>query len=132
MEVLLNFDNDFDSLKEKIHEMLEEVQTLAAGLRGWQVLSLEGLPITSQVRNDMDEGQIAAITASILSVADMAAERYNHGGLEEVFITSQAGQIMVKGAGDRALLVLEAAKDMKQGLIVYAAKTAAEKISKLL
>ncbi|MHA2425732.1 MAG: roadblock/LC7 domain-containing protein [Candidatus Thorarchaeota archaeon] len=132
MEVLLNYDNDFDELHGKIHEILEESKSLATGIRGWQLLSIEGLPISSHVRKDMDESQIAAITASILSVADLAAERFEHGLLEEVFITNEKGQIMVKGAGDRAILVLEAAKEMKPGLLVYAAKTAAEKIAKIL
>lgn len=132
MEVLLNYDSDFNDLHGKIHEILEEAQSLATGVRGWQVLSLEGLPISSHVRQDMNEDEIAAITASILSVADMAAERYGHGALEEVFITSKTGQIMVRGAGDRAILVLEAARDMKSGLLVYAAKTAAEKIARIL
>ena len=38
----------------------------------------------------------------------------------------------MKGAGDKAILVLAARKDMKTGLLVYAAKTAAEKIAPLL
>ena len=96
------------------------------------MLSIEGLPISSHVRKDMDEGQIAAITASILSVADLAAERFEHGFLEDILITNEKGHIMVKGVGQRAILVLEAAKEMKTGLLVYAAKTASEKIGPLL
>ena len=132
MEVSLNYDSDFDELHGKIHEILEEAKSLATGIRGWQLLSIEGLPISSDVRKDMDEGQIAAITASILSVADLAAERFEHGFLEDILLTNEKGHIMVKGVGQRAILVLEATKEMKTGLLVYAAKTASEKIAPIL
>ncbi|MHA1247716.1 MAG: hypothetical protein ACTSPE_10345 [Candidatus Thorarchaeota archaeon] len=68
----------------------------------------------------------------MLLVADLAAERMDQGQLEEVLLTNEHGQIILKSAGEKAILVLAARKDMKPGLLVYAAKTAAEKIAPLL
>jgi predicted regulator of Ras-like GTPase activity (Roadblock/LC7/MglB family) len=54
------------------------------------------------------------------------------GTLEEILITNAKGLIIMRGAGEKAILVLAARKDMKAGLLVYAAKTATEKIAPLL
>ena len=111
---------------------MEEATALATGIRAWLLLSKEGLPISSAVPQGLEEAEIAAMSASILGVADLAAERLEQGTLEEILITNAKGLIIMKGAGEKAILVLAARKDMKSGLLVYAAKVATEKIAPLL
>ncbi|MHA1925367.1 MAG: roadblock/LC7 domain-containing protein, partial [Candidatus Thorarchaeota archaeon] len=96
------------------------------------LLSKEGLPIASAVPQGLEEAEIAAMAASILGVADLAAERMDQGILEEVLLTNQKGLMIMKSAGEKAILVLAAAKSMKTGLLVYAAKTACDSIAPLL
>ena len=72
------------------------------------------------------------MAASILGVADLAAERMDQGTLEEILLTNEKGHMIMKSAGEKAILVLAANKGMKTGLLVYAANTAAEKIAPLL
>ncbi|TFG14501.1 hypothetical protein EU537_03530 [Candidatus Thorarchaeota archaeon] len=126
------FDPNFDELQGKLREIMEEATSLAAGVRAWLLLSKEGLPIASAVPHGLEEAEIAAMSASILGVADLAAERLDQGTLEEVLITNEQGLIILRGAGEKAILVLAARKDMKTGLLVYAAKTASEKIAPML
>ncbi|MCK5238898.1 MAG: roadblock/LC7 domain-containing protein [Candidatus Thorarchaeota archaeon] len=126
------FDPGFEELQEKLRAIMEEATALATGIRAWLLLSKEGLPISSAVPQGLEEAEIAAMSASILGVADLAAERLEQGTLEEILITNAKGLIIMKGAGEKAILVLAARKDMKAGLLVYAAKVATEKIAPLL
>ena len=126
------FDPGFEELQGKLREIMEEATSLATGVRAWLLLSKEGLPIASAVPDGLEEAEIAAMSASILGVADLAAERMEQGTLEEILITNKNGLIIMKGVGEKAILVLAARKDMKTGLLVYAAKTATEKIVPLL
>ncbi len=126
------FDPGFEELQGNIREIMEEALALSTGVRAWLLLSKEGLPIASAVPQGLEEAEIAAMSASILGVADLAAERLEQGTLEEILITNEQGLIIMKGAGEKAILVLAARKDMKTGLLVYAAKTAVEKIVPLL
>ena len=126
------FDPGFEELQEKLRTIMEEATALATGIRAWLLLSKEGLPISSAVPQGLEEAEIAAMSASILGVADLAAERLEQGTLEEILITNAKGLIIMKGAGEKAILVLAARKDMKSGLLVYAAKVATEKIAPLL
>lgn len=111
---------------------MEEATAMAAGVRAWMLLSKEGLPIASAVPQGLEEAEIAAMAASILGVADLAAERMEQGSLEEVLVTNQDGMMLMKSAGEKAILVLAAAKSLKTGLLVYAAKTACDRIAPLL
>jgi len=111
---------------------MEESTSLTGGIRAWMLLSKEGLPIASAVPQGLEEAEIAAMAASILGVADLAAERLDQGVLEEILMTNEKGLVIMRSAGEKAILVLAAGKQTKTGLLVYAANTAAEKIAPLL
>ena len=126
------FDPGYDELQGKLREILEESTTLTPGIRAWMLLSKEGLPIASAVPQGLEEAEIAAMAASILGVADLAAERLDQGTLEEILMTNEKGLVIIRSAGEKAILVLAASKGIKTGLLVYSANTAAEKIAPLL
>ncbi|TFG34894.1 hypothetical protein EU527_00900 [Candidatus Thorarchaeota archaeon] len=126
------FDPGFEELQGKLRFIMEESTSLATGIRAWMLLSKEGLPISSAVPQGLEEAEIAAMAASILGVADLAAERLDQGILEEILMTNEKGFVIMKSAGEKAILVLAASKGMKTGLLVYAANQAAEKIAPLL
>jgi predicted regulator of Ras-like GTPase activity (Roadblock/LC7/MglB family) len=126
------FDLGFEELQGKLRLIMEESTTLASGIRAWMLLSKEGLPISSAVPQGLEEAEIAAMAASILGVADLAAERLDQGALEEILMTNEKGLVIMKSAGEKAILVLAASKSIKTGLLVYAATTATEKIAPLL
>ncbi|TFG99136.1 MAG: hypothetical protein E4H14_20445 [Candidatus Thorarchaeota archaeon] len=126
------FDPGFDELQGKLRVIMEESTTLTAGIRAWMLFSKEGLPIASAVPQGLEEAEIAAMAASILGVADLAAERLDQGALEEILMTNEKGLVIIRSAGEKAILILAASKGIKTGLLVYAANTAAEKIAPLL
>ena len=126
------FDPGFDELQGKLRMILEESTSLTGGIRAWMLLSKEGLPIASAVPQGLEEAEIAAMAASILGVADLAAERLDQGTLEEILMTNEKGLVIMRSAGEKAILVLAASKGTKTGLLVYAANSAAEKIAPLL
>ncbi|MBD3406843.1 MAG: hypothetical protein GF411_12070 [Candidatus Lokiarchaeota archaeon] len=132
MRVAIMFDPNFEQLQEKLRQIMEEATSLATGIRAWMLLSKEGLPIASAVPQGLEEAEIAAMAASILGVADLAAERMDQGMLEEILLTNQQGQMIMKSAGEKAILVLAANKGLKSGLLVYAAKAACENIAPIL
>lgn len=119
-------------MQQKLREIMEEATSLSTGVRAWMLLSKEGLPIASAVPQGLEEAEMAAMAAAILGVADLAAERMDQGSLEEVLLTNEDGLMLIKSAGDTAILVFAATKNMKTGILVYAAKTACEKIAPLL
>ncbi|UCE10534.1 MAG: roadblock/LC7 domain-containing protein [Candidatus Thorarchaeota archaeon] len=119
-------------LQEKFREIMDEATSLSTGVKAWMILSKEGLPIAQAVPEGLEEAEMAAMAAAILGVADLAAERMDQGLLEEILLTNEGGLMLIKSAGEAAILVLAAVKTMKPGLLVYAGKTACDKIAPLL
>jgi len=130
--VVAMLDPNFEDLQGKLRQIMEEATALAAGVRAWMLLSKEGLPIASALPQGLEEAEIAAMAASILGVADLAAERMEQGSLEEILLTNERGMMLMKSAGEKAILVLAASKALKTGLLVYAARTACDRIAPLL
>ena len=126
------FSPEFEQLQSKVKEIIDEATELAAGIKAWILLSKEGLPIASAMAEGLEEAEIAAMSASILGVADLAAERMDQGTLEEVLLTNEKGLVIMKSAGEKAILVFAASKKLKPGMLVYAAKTACDNIAPLL
>ena len=126
------FSPEFEQLQAKVRQIIDEATELAAGIKAWILLSKEGLPIASAMAEGLEEAEIAAMSASILGVADLAAERMDQGILEEVLLTNEKGLVIMKSAGEKAILVLAASKKLKPGMLVYAAKTACDNIAPLL
>ncbi|MHA1485078.1 MAG: roadblock/LC7 domain-containing protein, partial [Candidatus Thorarchaeota archaeon] len=113
VSVATMFDMDFEQIQGKIKEIMEEATTTAAGIKAAILLSKEGLPIASALPASLEEAEIAAMAASILGVADLAAERMEQGILEEVLMTNEKGLIIMRSAGEKAILVLAASKNVK-------------------
>ena len=79
-----------------------------------------------------EEAEIAAIAASILNVADLAAEKMEQGEQEQVLLTNEKGLILMKSAGEKAILMFAATRKVKPGMLVLAAKNATEQIATVL
>ncbi|MEM2141851.1 MAG: roadblock/LC7 domain-containing protein [Candidatus Thorarchaeota archaeon] len=126
------FDMDFEQLQGKLRQIMEEAISVTAGIKAWMLLAREGLPISYALPQGLEEAEIAAMAASILGVADLAAERMEQGALEEVLLTNENGYVIMKSGGEKAILVMAANKSVKTGLLVYAAKMACEKIAAIL
>ena len=90
------FSPEFEQLQAKVREIIDEATELAAGIKAWILLSKEGLPIASAMAEGLEEAEIAAMSASILGVADLAAERMDQGILEEVLLTNEKGLVIKK------------------------------------
>ncbi len=125
------FDPGLPEKQEALKKIMEEARESAKGIRAWMLLSKEGLPMASAVETGIDEAEMAAMAAAILNVADLAAERMDQGVLEEILMTNEKGYMLIRSVGEHAILVLAAVKSEKTGILVYAAKSASEKIKDL-
>ena len=123
---------EFRELQKQVKDIMDEATELTAGIKAWILLSKEGLPMVSAMGEGYEEAEIAAIAASILGVADLAAEKMDQGLLEEVLLTNEKGMILMKSAGDKAILMFAANRRVRSGMLVLAAKNACEKIAGLL
>ena len=96
------------------------------------VVSIEGLPIASVLPPSVDETKNAAMTAAILSLAELTTQEFGKGLFEQVFVRGQVGFVFTMAAGQTAVLSFSTTKNIKLGLIFHEAKRTCEKIAKYL
>ena len=112
--------------------ILKELRTTVASIEAVAIVSVEGLPITSDLPGDIDETRIAAMTAAMLSLGERAAIELGKGELERIFVEGKEGHVIASGAGENAVLTVSTTQSAKLGLIFLEMKRAVEKISEIL
>jgi predicted regulator of Ras-like GTPase activity (Roadblock/LC7/MglB family) len=80
----------------------------------------------------MDEDRVAAMSASLLSLGERAAEGLGRGGLNQVYIEGESGTVFLVSADDEAVLVAVAAGGAKVGMMLYEVRRAAENVADVL
>ena len=120
-----------DRLNE-IERILQELQSRIPDLEGLAVVSKEGLSISSRLFTTVDEDRIGAMTAASLSLSDRIVLELERGVMDQVIITGTNGLVIIRDAGEHAVLVGIAKPNAKLGLVLLDIKRAAKKLAGLI
>ncbi len=115
---------------ESLEDILRKLISSIPEVRSAAIVSVEGLPIASALPRNVDETRVAAMTAAMLSLGERAAQEFEKGDLEQVYVRGVDGFVFVMSAGSNAVLTISTSKDVKMGLIFLDGKRACEKIAK--
>ncbi|MBS7287261.1 MAG: roadblock/LC7 domain-containing protein [Candidatus Freyarchaeota archaeon] len=119
----------------KIDELLELLRNMEAatpGIEASAVVSTEGLPIASAMPQEVDDAVVAAMASAILSVSEKVSNELVRGRLQQVLVQGDQGYVIIKGAGESALLTVLARNDANLGLIIMVLKRVSEEVKRLL
>ncbi len=117
---------------ETLEVILQKLISSIPEVKAAAIVSVEGLPIASALPRNVDETRVAAMTAAMLSLGERAAQEFEKGDLEWVYVRGIEGFIFVMSAGSNAVLTMSTSKDVKLGLLLLDSKRACEKIAKLV
>jgi len=95
--------------KGKIKKFLMKLQALE-GVEGCLVAMRNGNVLESLVPHDLDVGRLAAMAASMLGAAEVAAETIRRGVARHLTLETEGVTLLVTGAGSKAFLLILAAK----------------------
>ena len=112
--------------------VLTDLNGTSADIEASAIISTDGLMIASVLLAGMDEDQVGAMSAAMLSLGDRTAQELARGQLEQVLIKGARGFVLMTYAGTEAVLTVLAKPNAKLGLIFLDVKRAAESISGLL
>jgi predicted regulator of Ras-like GTPase activity (Roadblock/LC7/MglB family) len=114
---------------------LADLHKQAAGLRGAALITQDGLVITAyppgwdaNIHDPTGGEHVAAMAAVVAGEAERILTRLDQGDLQQVLIEGERGTIAVLRATRDAALALLIDKDAKLGLILNAARQAANSI----
>jgi predicted regulator of Ras-like GTPase activity (Roadblock/LC7/MglB family) len=116
---------------EKMNSILKELRSSVADVEAAVLLSSDAMALASDVGNDLDEDQISAMSASVLSLGERAAKELRRGVLDQVYIKGDLGYLLVMNCGPEAILAVLVSPSAKLGVLFMETKRTADELSKL-
>ena len=111
--------------------VLSAIRRAIPELHGVMIASQDGLAIAHDFP-EADAERIAAMAATALGLGKRISERTNMGDLAEAVIHGRNGYLVVYGAGEDAVLVMQGPIESNLGLMRIEARVAAVEIKQLL
>ncbi|MEM1658488.1 MAG: roadblock/LC7 domain-containing protein [Candidatus Jordarchaeales archaeon] len=102
--------------REKIKKVLTRLQSLE-GVEGCLVAMRNGSVLESLMPHDINVSRLAAMSASMLGAAEVAAETVKRGIARHLSLEIEGGVITIIGAGSKAFLLVLSSKTAAPNLV---------------
>lgn len=102
---------------ERISEVLRGLRQGTPEVIGAAVVSSEGFIVASVLPNEVDEDLIGGMAAALLGVSERISADLMRTQMEQTYVRSPKGYIVVNSAGPDTVLVLLVSREAKLGLV---------------
>ncbi len=124
---------------EALEEKLRILHSVVEGVKATVIVNNDGLLVAAFPAGDEDDPhnnptsspQVAAMSATLISLAERTLRRLAQGDLERLLMEGEEGVMVVYPAGRASLAVL-VENDAKLAHILFAAKKAAAEVAEIL
>ncbi len=117
--------------KEKLDQVLTKFMQVGQ-VKAVGIVSVEGLLITSIMPPDMNERIVGALCSTIIASAETASSQMGTGAVSEVSIKTEHGILLLKPAGQKALLFALAEVEAQFGLITLEIEIRGKQVQDIL
>ena len=115
-----------------MNRVLRSLQSSSPDVEASALISDDGLMIASALPQHIDEGRVAGMSSTILSLGTRAARELERGNLREVLVRGEDGYAMLMASGGGTLLLVLATSAAKLGLLFLDARRAADELRQIL
>ena len=120
------------SKPEKLNSILVKLQSSTSDFEASAIISEDGLMIANVLPEGLEETQIAAMSAAMMTMGTKTATELKRGNLEQLFIKGEKGYVVIMQAGPYSVLLALTSEDAKLGLVFLGMSRAVEEIAEVL
>lgn len=124
--------NEPDDPGRRLRPLLRELMGRSDKLEAAAVVTGDGLPLAEVLGDAVDRERFAAMSSSLLALADRAADEMQRGKLRQLMIEGEKGTMLLVYAGPHAVLAVAAKPEANLGRVFLEARTAASRVQPLL
>jgi predicted regulator of Ras-like GTPase activity (Roadblock/LC7/MglB family) len=117
---------------ERIQEVLRGFRTASPDIIGASVVSIEGFVIASVLPAEIDEELVSGMAAAMLGVGERISSELMGSVMEQTYVRSEKGYVVLNAVGADAVLVLLTTKEAKLGLIFIELRRRCAELSKVI
>ncbi len=126
-----NFGQD-EVRRKLIRSILRTLNASSTDIEASATISSDGLVIASVLGEGVDSDRFGAMCASLLALANRAAQEISRGALKQVLIEGDKGTMLLVQAGTDAVLAVAARPTVNLGMVFIEARKVAQKIHGVL
>ncbi len=120
------------SRTEMMLEQLRELRRSSPDIQASAIVSIDGLPIVSDLPSGTEEDRVSAMSAAMLSLGERIAEELRRGTLERVYIRGNQGYVILMAVGEEAVLTVMCGDRAKEGLVFLDMRRAVDTLRRLI
>ena len=117
---------------ERIQEVLRGFRTASPEVIGASVVSIEGFVIASVLPAEIDEELVSGMAAAMLGVGEHISSELMGSAMEQTYVRSEKGYVVLNAVGADAVLVLLTSKEAKLGLIFIELRRRCAELAKII
>ena len=117
---------------ERIQEVLRGFRTASPDIIGASVVSIEGFVIASVLPSEIDEELVSGMAAAMLGVGERISSELMGSVMEQTYVRSEKGYVVLNAVGADAVLVLLTSKEAKLGLIFIELRRRCAELAKII
>jgi predicted regulator of Ras-like GTPase activity (Roadblock/LC7/MglB family) len=117
---------------DELNIILSKLQSESNDFEASAIISEDGLIIASILPQGLEETQIAAMSATILTMGVKTTGELKKGKLQQLFLKGENGYVVISQCGLHAVLLTLTREAAKLGLVFLNMSRAAEDIAKVL
>jgi predicted regulator of Ras-like GTPase activity (Roadblock/LC7/MglB family) len=99
---------------------------------GCAVIDIEGVITASALTRKVDEDLIGGMSSTMLGVGERISSELMDSDLEQVYVRSPNGYVILNAVGDQALLLVLATKRAKLGLVFMEIQRTVQELEKAI
>jgi len=120
------------NLARTVGEQLRGLRTSTPEIVGAVVVTMDGFVVSSVVPAEVDDELIGGMSAALLGVGERIAHDLMRAQMEQTYIRSPKGYVIINAISDDSALVLLVTREAKLGLIFLEIKRAVGELERLI
>ncbi len=117
---------------EMITDVLRRLRTSSPDIFGAAIVSLDGFLIASVAPSEIDEELVSGMSAALLGVGERISNEMMRAPLNQIFVKSEKGYVILNSVGEDAVLVLLVTHEAKLGLIFLELRRIVPELQKVI
>ena len=117
---------------ENIQDVLRNLRAASPDIIGSAVVSIDGFIIASLLPSEIDEELVSGMAAAMVGVGERISTELMASTLEQTYVRSSKGYVILNAVGEDALLVVLTTKEAKLGLIFIDVRRRTAELEKII
>ena len=118
------------SRTEKMQDILRGLRGASPDIIGAAVVSIDGFIVASVLPSEVDEELVSGMAAAMLGVGERISSELMASTMEQVYVRSEKGYVVLNAVGADSVLVVLTSKDAKLGLVFIEVKRRCAELAK--